>query len=251
MSHHLIDRCSQMDSPVHRLDPRTKLVFSFCFVILLVSIPPQQLLTFVIFGGSLFWIAAFARIPLVPILQRTVLVLPFCCFAGLSLVFFHRGPSIQFWGVHLSTVGLWLFLALVFKAILGVFVMILLVATTPFSALLAGLRGLGCPTLLIDMLAITYRFLEVFITEIHRLRTAAIIRGYSPRWLPQAKIAGQMIGTVFVRSYERAERVYCAMKMRGYQGTYPSSPLSSWKGLEAFALCLVVMVFLAFRIVSR
>ena len=105
--------------------------------------------------------------------------------------------------------------------------------------------------LLIDILAITYRFLEVFIAEVHRLRTAAIIRGYSPKWLPQAKIAGQMIGTLFIRSYERAERVYCAMKMRGYQGIYPSSPLSSWKGIEAFALCLVVIFFLAFRIVSR
>lgn len=251
MGHGLVDRSSRMDSYVHRLDARTKSILALLFVILEVSTPPQHLLTFIIYAGLLLWTAALALVPLGLVLKRALMVLPFSALAALGLPFVRGGETVDFLGVHVSIQGMWILIGATMKSMLGAVALILLVATTPFDRLLEGLRRLGIPTIFVDMLALTYRYLFILIDEAARLRRAAIARGYAPKWLPQALIVGRLVGNLFIRSYERAERVYGAMRLRGYNGQIPTSGAAQFHISEGVQLVIAILTLIAVRIFVR
>ena len=148
---------------------------------------------------------------------------------------------------HLSRSGLWLLFGATVKAMLAATAVILLMATTPFGRLLNALRHLGVPLFFIDILAMTQRYLSLLMGEATRLRRAAIARGYAPKWLPQSVIIGRLAGNLFLRSYERAERVYGAMRLRGYRGLLPSTPLAPLGRTDWLLLAVLPCVFLAVR----
>ena len=251
MGHGFIDRSSRLDSHVHRLDARTKILVALLFVVLEVSIPPQHLLTFVFYAGLLLWTVALSHIPLGLVLKRALMVLPFSALVALGLPFVRGGETILFCGIHLSVTGLWILVGTTLKSILGVVAFILLVATTPFNRLLDGFRRLYIPLIFVDMIALTYRYLHILIDEAIRLRRAAIARGYAPKWLPQAIIVGKLVGNLFVRSYERAERVYGAMHLRGYNGQIPTSAFSPFPVHEKLVLAFMIIILITVRLLLQ
>lgn len=243
--HHL----SQLDSPVHRLDPRTKLVLTLAFVGCAVSTPPTRLAAFVGYTGLLLCAIGWARVPVRYVLVRTAAVLPFSLLAAAWLPFLHVGPALELWdgGVRLSVSGLWLLAGVMMKSLLGTAAAILLAVTTPLPALAAGLRKLGAPVIFVDTLTLIYRYLFVLVEEAGRLRRAAAARGYRPRWLGQALLIGRLVGQLFLRSYERAERVYGAMLQRGYRGSMPVSRPLALRTADMIAAFVVLPVLVAVR----
>jgi cobalt/nickel transport system permease protein len=251
MQHDFLDRYNGLDSPVHRLDARTKALAAVSFVLIVVSTPPHHLLAFAIYGGLLLWIAALGRVPVGFVAVRAALALPFSALVAVGLPFLGGDNTVVLLGVHLSVRGLWLLAGAAMKSTLGVSALVLLISTTPLSALLAGVRRLGCPALLVDLLALTYRYLFVLVEEAMRLRRAAAARGYRPRWLPQATIVGRLAGNLFVRSYERAERVYGAMRLRGYDSRMPAASPSRFSLVDGVALSAFVLALALVRIFAR
>ena len=249
MNYRLHTHFSAGDSPVHRLDPRTKIIVTLCYTILVVSTAPHHLLVFVIYAGLLSWCVAAARIPLSHILWRATAVLPFSVLAACWLPFVQEGPTVQLGGglMELSVTGLWLFAGVAMKSFLGASAAILLASVTPFDLLLSGLRKLHMPAILIDMLTLTYRYLFVLYEEAVRLRRAAAARGYRPQWLGQALLIGRLIGQLFMRSYERAERVYGAMVLRGYRGEMPISHTLRFSPLDVVVLTIIPVVLIGVR----
>ncbi len=249
MTYRLHTHYSEGHSPVHLLDPRTKIVVTFAFVILVVSTPPNHLRAFIIYAGLLSWAIALAQIPLTHILWRGTAVLPFSVLAACWVPFLKEGPTVPLWGgtIELSVAGLWLFTGVVIKSFLGASAATLLAASTPFSELLSGLRRMGIPAILVDLLALTYRYLFVLIEEAMRLRRAAAARGYRPNWLGQAWLIGRLIGQLFVRSYERAERVYGAMLQRGYRGQMPLAHALRFTKTDALVLLILIPTLVAVR----
>jgi cobalt/nickel transport system permease protein len=197
----------------------------------------------------LSWAIAAARIPLLHILRRAAAVLPFSVLAALWMPFLQGGPTLSLLGgaVQLSVSGLWVFAGVVMKSLLGASAAVFLASVTPFGDLLAALRKLGVPAVLVDMLGLTYRYLFVLFEEAMRLRRAAAARGYRPRWLGQAILIGRLIGQLFLRSYERAERVYGAMVQRGYCGQMPLAHALHFRRSDAAVLGLLVPVLVAVR----
>lgn len=253
MEHGFLDRYSSLISPVHRVDPRAKAVLALAFILAVISTPPQHLLAFAVYGGLLVWTVALARVPLSFLGARAALVLPFSLLVAIGLPFFKGGETVSLFGgrLALSTAGLWLLAGVAMKSFLGACCAVLLVSTTPFSTLLAGMRGLGAPEILIDLLALTYRYIFLLTDQAMRLKRAAVARGYRPKWLPQAVIVGRMAGSLFVRSYERAERVYGAMLLRGYSGLMPASRPLRFRLADALVLAALVPVLAAVRILVR
>lgn len=152
--------------------------------------------------------------------RRSLIEVPFLVFAAL-MPFVATGPRIQVGPLALSEAGLVGGLALVAKATLGVLAAILLAATTPARDLLAGLERLHMPGPLVAILSFMIRYVAVVTGDAQRMRVARDSRGFtggSARHL--AAVAGGA-GTLFVRSYERGERVHLAMLSRGYDGTMP------------------------------
>ena len=127
-------------------------------------------------------------------------------------------------GLELSETGLWDMWNILAKATLGLLTSIVLAGTTDIPSILRGFEALRVPRVLTAIMGFMIRYLDVILGEFRRMRVAMQSRGHNPRWLGHAKPYATSAGLIFVRSYERGERVYLAMASRGYEGHMPKRP---------------------------
>lgn len=240
-------------SPVHRLPPECKLLAAVAFVLVVVSTPRTWWPAFAGYALLLVAVALLARVPLRTVARRTAIEAPFVAFA-LLLPFVASGERVDVLGLSLSREGLLGAGNVLAKATLGVVTSILLVASTDQRALLAGLERLRLPSRLVQIAAFMLRYAEVITTEMRRMRIARESRCFTARsvraWRPLAHAAGSL----FVRCYERGERVHLAMLARGYTGTMPAGTApaaapAAWA--TAFVLPVAAAAVLAAGILSR
>lgn len=209
-------------SVVHRLPAEVKIVAAFLTVLCVVATPREA---FWAFGGYLLLLAAVwvaARIPPGWMARRALIEAPFVVLAIL-LPFTGPDPRFDWAGMSLShagVLGAWNILA---KGTLGVLTSLTLAATTPMRDLLLGLQRLRAPALVLTIATLMLRYADVIAGEARRMRLARIARGHDPRFLWQAGATARGIGSLFVRSYERGERVHLAMLSRGWTGTMPTT----------------------------
>ena len=141
------------------------------------------------------------------------------------------------WNLAVTDEGLLLFAAVMIKAWLSVLVSGLLVATTSFPDLLKAMRTLHVPAILTAVIAFMYRYLFVLVDEAMRLQTAREARSAGPggSLLWRARVLGGMIGSLFIRSYERSERIYAAMLSRGFVGEIRTLTRLTWQAYDSWA----------------
>jgi cobalt/nickel transport system permease protein len=208
------------DTPVHHLPPQCKLVAVLVFVLVVVATPRDQFWAFAVYALALCAVAAVAHVPAGVVVRRMTVELPFVAFA-LLLPFVASGERVDVLGLSLSAHGLlgaWNVLA---KGTIGVVASILLAATTEPRTLLLGLERLNMPALIVQIMSFMFRYAEVITGEMHRMRIARESRGFQARDLRQLRAVAQSAGALFIRSYERGERVHLAMLSRGYAGSMP------------------------------
>ena len=203
MRHDFLDRWSRLDSPIHRLPAGIKLLAALLIVVAIVALPRGWWDGFLAVAVLLVGVAGVSRIPARFILWRLVTLEPLALgMAGLA--FFQ--PD-----------GARIFATLLAKTTLCLLTMILLSNTTSFSALLGVMRRARVPALLVSTLALMYRYLFVLTDEAQRMRRARLSRTFRPgRWWTW-RILATVVGQLFVRSTERAERIYAAMAARGWK----------------------------------
>lgn len=211
------------DSPVHRLPPEVKVVTAFLVVACVVATPREAFGVFAGFAALLAAVWAVARIRPGWVLRRSVIEAPFVVLAVL-LPFTGPDPSLQWWGMTLSEPGLLGAWNILVKGTLGVLTSLTLAATTPMRDLLLGLQRLRAPALVTTIATLMLRYADVIAGEARRMRLSRLSRGHDPRFLWQAAATARGVGALFVRSYERGERVHLAMLSRGWAGAMP--PLS-------------------------
>jgi cobalt/nickel transport system permease protein len=257
MRHSFLDRYRQGTSPIHQLDPRLKLLGTLAYVLVVTTAPPGAWPAFALLAALALGAVLTARVPLAEGLKHSAIVLPFAGVVAVSLPFTQAGNPLWSWrpfGVTIAVTdaGLVLFATVVIKAWLSVLVSGLLVATTPFSDLLKAMRSLRVPAILVSTISFMYRYLFVLVDEAMRLQTARAARSAGPgrtvRW--RAQVLGGMIGSLFVRSYERSERIYAAMLARGFAGEVLTLTRLTWRGRDtalglAWAVALVATAALA------
>jgi cobalt/nickel transport system permease protein len=207
-------------SPVHALPPQVKLVAAVAFVFVVVSTPRDQVWAFGGYAAMLAAVAAIARVPPGTILRRMLVELPFVAFAVL-MPFVTRGERTEVLGVSVSVAGLWAAWNLLAKATLGVVTSILLAATTDLRDLLLGLERLRMPALIVQIMSFMIRYGDVVADEMGRMRIARESRGFEGRDVRAVPVVARSAGALFIRSYERGERVHLAMLARGYDGHLP------------------------------
>jgi cobalt/nickel transport system permease protein len=208
------------EGSIHRVDARSKLVGAVAFVFAVVATPREQWWAFAADGALLLGIAIIGSIPLLTLARRLAIETPFIVFA-FFLPFVGRDPSVAVMGVALSTAGLWAAWAIIAKGTLGACAMVLLASTTTVPDLLSALDRLRVPRMITSIAGFMARYATVVGDDLHRLSVARVSRGDRPRWFWQAKAIGATAGALFVRSYERGERVFLAMQSRGYSGSMP------------------------------
>lgn len=210
------------DSVLHRLPAEAKLAATLAFVLAVVATPREAFWAFAAHGAVLAVLAAASGFTLAFVGRRLLIEVPFLVFA-LSLPILGRSPRIDVVGLSLSEPGLWAGWNLAVKGTLGLFAAIVLVGSTPVAELLRGLERLRVPSVLVAIAGFMVRYVSVVAGEADRMRIARLSRGDDPRWLWQARATAATAGTLFVRSYERGERVHLAMLARGYDGAMPQT----------------------------
>lgn len=229
-------------SPIHRFVPEAKLVAAFGFVICVAITPREAVWAFAAYAAIVASLATVARVPPGFLVLRLTAVVPFVIFA-LFIPFIASGERIEVWGgIEVSVPGLWGMWNVLAKAVLGASASIVLTATTEIPDILRGMGVLRVPALFTSIAMFMVRYLELIADELRRTRMAMTARGYDPRWLWQARPIASSAGALFVRSYERGERVHEAMLARGFTGTMPAfghRPAASREWLMVAALLVL------------
>ena len=202
-------------SPVHRADPAVKVVALLGFVLLVVATPLAWWPVLVGCAAVLVAVIGVSEVPPAYLLRRLVVEVPFVAFAAL-LPFVAHGPRVEVLGLTLSGPGLAAAGGLLVKATLGVTASLTLAATTEPQALLMGLERLRLPAQLVQILGFMVRYLDVVTDEMRRMRVALTSRGFSARDPRHWPVIARSVGALFIRSYERGERVHLAMLSRGH-----------------------------------
>ena len=209
------------DSPVHRLPAEVKIVCLVAFVLAVVATPRELFWPFGIYALIIAAVWALARIPVRWILPRMLIEAPFIVLAVL-LPFAEGGERVDVAGMQLSVAGLYAAWGIVIKGTLGVAASLTVAATTAAAELPVALSRLRVPAVIVSVLTLMIRYIDVLTAEARRMRMARISRGDSPRMLHQVGATAKSVGALFLRSYERGERVYLAMLSRGFDGHVPA-----------------------------
>lgn len=206
MKHGFLDKYSDLKSPIHDLDPRPKVLFALGFVFTVAWFPVGL---WPLYGIALLIVSLeilISKVPLRYVLLRGAAVLPFSLIIGSMKLLIEGGTALPF------------VLSLSAKAWLSAVALLVLVATTPFPVLLRGIEALGFPRVLVQVLAFMYRYVFVILDETMKMKRAWDSRGGGTKWWISFKAMANIVGVLFIRSYERAERVYQAMCSRGFDG---------------------------------
>jgi len=197
------DRLSGNDTPVHRLSPALKTAAAILFILAVTLTPGREGWVFAAAGALLLGAILAGRIPASFLLKRALLVEPMAvAMAGLALL--QPGGSARF--------GL-----MVVRSTLCLTAVLVLSATTSFSDILAFFRRLGVPSILTTMAALMVRYIFVLGDELRRVRRARRSRTFRKGKARAWRSASAAAGHLFVRSTERAERIYQAMAARGWR----------------------------------
>jgi len=209
-----LERLAAGDSHVHGLNPLFKLLAAAVFIVTVVSFNRfsfGRLIPYVFYPAILM---ALSQTPYSMLNKRFLIALPFCLFAGISNIIFDRSAAFAIGGVTVSW-GVVSLAVILFRTWLCVMAVLILVSVTPLSELTGELRRLRLPKIFIIMFELTYRYTGVLLNEAYRAGLAYSLRGPNGKGIKMNDM-GSFAGVLLIRSFDRAERVYNAMKCRGY-----------------------------------
>jgi len=207
-------------SRLHALPAECKIAAQLAFVLIVVATPREAVWAFGGYAVIVAVLAAGAELPFGFVVRRLAIEVPFVAFAVL-LPFLAAGERIDVLGLSVAREGLWGAWNILAKATLGVAASVIVASTTTMPELLQGFERLRVPRVVTSIASFMVRYLDVIADEMRRMRVARLSRGHDPRWLWQARAIAASAGALFIRSYERGERVYLAMTARGYDGRMP------------------------------
>jgi cobalt/nickel transport system permease protein len=245
MKHDYPDRYSGLDSPLHRLDPRSKLFGFTAALLIIVSEPRGELVPFLFYFALIAALLLISRVPVMFILRRCLNASPFILLAALLLPFSsflsdrEAGLTTDVWNFSLSVM---------LKALAAIILLVLLTSLDKFHRLLKGLRSAGFPAVFTVLAALMYRY--IFILNDERLRTQMARLSRTPGRLRRGRfrVIGNQAAVIFLRSWERAHLVHQAMLARGFDGSFPEYGKLVFVPMDIFFCCSLVFLFLLIRI---
>ncbi len=260
---HFLDPYRPRDSLIHHLDPRIKLAWVIGFILANTLMPSGAWPVFILLFALILSVELLSTLGIGYVLKRSALAIPFVLAAlpliftipGATLLSFNLGP----WVVHTSMAGLTRFLSIAIKSWLSIQAAIVLAASTSFPDLLVAMRAIHVPQLLVSIFGLMWRYMFVLADEAGRLIRARASRSGTSQ-LPGAKaggsiawrgrVAGGMAGSLFLRAFERSDRIYMAMVSRGYDGEVRSMPLPRVHGAQWAMLAASLGVFASFLVLA-
>lgn len=260
MHFHFLDSYRPRESLVHSLDPRIKLVFTLVFIVTTALIPAGAWPVYILLIAVIVSIEVISSLGVGFVLKRSLAALPFM-LAALPIIFTAPGVelasfSMGSWTITISQPGLERFISIGLKSWISIQAAIVLTASTPFPDLLVAMRAIRIPPIIVAVVGLMWRYLFVLVDEAIRLNQARASRSGHPReaqgkvaggivW--RARVTGGMVGTLFLRAFERSDRIYMAMLSRGYDGEMRSLPFPPLRSLDwvilisGLGLCAILL----------
>jgi len=211
-----LDRLASLDSPIHRLDARAKVLITLLFILLVASCGRYEvsgLLPFALFPVVMI---SLGEVPVWMVLKRVLLVMPFALLLGaLNPVLERALVPVGPWVIASGWVS---FASLLLRFALCISASVLLIATTSMDGVCMALERLGLPRIFAIQIALLYRYVFVLMEETLRISRAREMRANGhPLVLAEF---GNLAGNLFLRTWERARRVHIAMLSRGFEGEF-------------------------------
>lgn len=257
MPANIFDRYHERASLVHKLDPRSKLLVVLIFILNTALLPDGSWSAFLLSWLLIIGASSAALVGILEITKKSVIALPFA-LAAITVLFNQPGnPVMTFekiapWTIIITDAGVVRFFSILLRSWLSVQSAILLVTTTRFPDLIHAMRHLHMPQIIVSIVSFMYRYMFVLVDETMRLLRARDSRSAKIPDKPgggtlhfRARVAGNMAGQLFLRSYERSDRVYNAMVARGYRGElltiHPHEMKRADWLLTSLAICLILL----------
>lgn len=240
-----LDELAERDSPLHRLHPLTKLLLTLFFLVSVTSCPnhtPGRLLLFLIIPMAA---ARSAQVPGGLLLKRLAAAMPFALFAAVTNLLFDA-KLLFYMGPLPVTGGMLSSASILLKTLLSVGAVLLLVSVTPVIRLVSELTRLGVPEFFCLQFFLTFRYLSVLLETAGEMHTAYVLRTGRSGGIRMQDM-GFFLGQLLLKSYDRAGRVFCAMKCRGYSGSFRVGRTARIPGSERLLLLLGAVLLAALR----
>jgi cobalt/nickel transport system permease protein len=232
-----LDTLSYQDTLIHRLDGRTKVIATLIFVVTVVSFPKHEFTGLIPFAFFPVLTFALGDIPVWFILKKVFLVSLFALFVGIFNPMLDTQTAMFFFGLPIS--GGWLsFFSILLKFLLTMTAVLLLISTTSLPGIAHALGKMGIPEVFIAQLLFLYRYIFVLMEETMRMIRARDLRSFGRKG-QGINVFIQLAGTLFIRTIERAERIYQAMLSRGFNGTIYSLKKDHLERMDFVYLALV------------
>ena len=258
----VFDRYHDTKSFIHRLDPRVKAVVTVAFILSNALLPDGAWLAFGFSWLFLLFVNSFSNLGIGFTFKRSFVALPFALVA-VTVLFSIPGKAITMfhflmWNLTVTDMGLLRFMTILVRSWLSVQMAIMLVSVARFPDIVHALEHLRVPAILTTIIAFLYRYLFVLVDEVFRLlrareaRSAAVVgarSGGGVMW--RAGIAGNMAGQLFLRSYERSDRVYNSMLARGYSGHLMTINPHELRRVDYVTMALAIMIILLLQVIGR
>jgi len=228
-------------SLVHSLPSHVKIVTVLLFVLVVVSTPITHWPAFLIFLALVVAAATAGKISIPTLAKRALIEVPFIFFA-LLMPFIGTGERFEIGPLNLYREGLLAGASIVAKGTLGVLSAVILSTTTTAREILRGLERLRLPTIMVQIASFMLRYVNVISDEMERMKIARESRGFDATGVKHWKVIATSAAALFIRSYERGERVHLAMLSRGFEGELPHTEVRS-VGARTWLIALTIPTF--------
>lgn len=243
-----MDELSDRNTAINGINPIIKLAVALIYILCVVSYDKYDISGLTpLFLYPVILITA-GDIPLRPVFSGMAAAAPFVIGAGIFNPLLDREIVMTISGLDISA-GMLSFVSLLIKCALTVSAAILLLASTGINRLAAALHRLHIPQVFIIQLLLTYRYISVLMEEASRMNTAYTLRAPGQKGI-NIKVWGSLIGSLLLRTYDRAVRLYHAMKLRGFDSRYYGVNIAGIKKLDIMYLTLWTMFFAAIKFVD-
>ncbi len=239
-----LEELAMRNTPLRRVHPAIKLLATAIYLITVISFGVEQISGLIVFFFFPILLMTFGEIPLKPLMGRLLIALPFTVFAGLSNILVSR-EAVMILGGVVITKGMIGFISILIKTILTVTAVLILIATTTINELLYAMLHFHIPSILVLQITMTFRYLSVLMGEVSVMYHAYILRAPRERGI-KLQDMGPFLGQLIIRSFDRADRIYHAMKCRGFEGGlrfthHKQIPMAHWLYLAMISGILILL----------
>lgn len=216
-----LDTLAQGSSPLHRLDPRAKVITTLVFISVVISFDKYEISALAPFALYPIILTSVGNLPADYLLKKVLLVSPFAVLMGIFNPLMDHAILLQIGAMEVS--GGWVsFISIMVRFGLTVGAAFILVGATGFSGICMALEKLGVPRVFVVQLLFLYRYLFVLMDEGARMVRARSLRSFGSSGM-EIKTFGSMVGHLLLRTLDRAQRIHIAMCCRGFDGRFPTN----------------------------